>query len=92
MTPLNPLTAAVLQSQSLQRAQSTSKNDQIRKSHVLARNVAATADTFEHTVESTDRVDPSHDQDAKKDSQQQGKRKKKPGAADGQAPHVDVTA
>ena len=94
MTPLNPLTPAILQSQSLQRTQSASKNQQIRKGQVLARNVAATDDTFEHAVESTDRVDPSHDQDPQKNPQQRrgGKREEKSDVDDEQPPRIDLTA
>ncbi|HLL90423.1 MAG TPA: hypothetical protein VK324_14080 [Tepidisphaeraceae bacterium] len=91
MTQFNPLIPAILQSQIGPRARAVSKNQQIRKTQILARNVAATEDTFEHTVESADKIDPAHDQEPQQDPRQ--RRKKRPtDRPDDAPPQVDLTA
>jgi broad specificity phosphatase PhoE len=96
MTQFNPITGAALVGQQISVRQTDDKAAQIRRAQETARNIAARTDRFEHVVESTEEVDPAHDEDKKKD-QKRGKSKPHPQAEtdtpdDQDRPKLDLTA
>jgi hypothetical protein len=91
MTQFNPLAPAILVGQTLAHRQDAEKVSQVKHAQAQAKNVAATSDRYEHTVESTEPLAKSHEDKQKKNPKQ-------PLASDeytvdeDEPPHLDVTA
>jgi hypothetical protein len=91
MEIVNPLAGSLAQSTAVTRQQSTDKSRQIRHAQTLRKDVAAAPDSFEHQVESTEELNPIHDE--RRESRQQGKPKPNPQQTEGEEPpHIDVVA
>ena len=93
MLPIPPLASAAYAATQVQR-QTEEKAQQVRASQFRKKNSAAAADEYVHTVESTDEIQPIHDEDTK---QQQPRKKPdrhgQPAAdEDDEMPHLDLTA
>jgi hypothetical protein len=95
MSQVNPLTGSIVQATQVQRAQSTDREQQVRRQQVRTKDTAAHGDQFEHTVESSDSVAAIHEQDHSND---QNSKRKHHQASDEPDPHeedqpsLDVTA
>ena len=90
MEIVNPLAGSLAQSAAVTRQQSTDKSRQIRQAQALRKDVAAAPDSFEHQVESSEELNPIHDE--RRESRQQGK-PKNPQQTEGEdPPHIDVVA
>jgi len=72
MLPIPPLAYSVTGTAAQAARQIEEKSEQVRRAQVKAKDSAANGDEYVHTVESTDELQPIHDQDAR---QQQGKPK-----------------
>src|SRR4051794_27809499 len=98
MSQINPFTGSILQAPQVQRQQSAEKDRQVRRSQDLAKNSALPGDQFEHQVESSEELTPIQGdqkqqrefkrQQSKKDDEQRAADDK----ADGEEPHIDLTA
>lgn len=75
MTQFNPITGAILVNQQLVTRQATAQTTHIKRTQALQKNIAAQGDRFESEVESTEKIDPAHDQ--KREQPQQRKRRTK---------------
>jgi len=93
MDIVNPLTGNLAQSGIVvQRQQSATKAQQIRREQALRKDVTAAGDHFDHQVESCEELNPIHDErkDGRRDQPQ-------PDAApagderDDDKPHIDIT-
>jgi hypothetical protein len=72
MSQINPFVGSVLQAPGVQRSQASDKDRQLRRAADLEKNAGLSEDRFEHAVESSEEVDPIHDeqkQDPKKKRQ-----------------------
>lgn len=92
MLPIPPLASAAFAASQVQK-QSEANADQIRRVQSRKKNTAASGDEYVHTVESSEELQPIHDEDPK---QQQGRKKQskhrgqdKP---DDDRPRLDLTA
>ncbi len=93
MDIVNPLTGNLAQSGSVvQRQQSVTKAQQIRREQALRKDVTASGDHFDHQVESCEELNPIHDEP------KDGHRDQPPPDAEASAeesndekPHIDVT-
>jgi hypothetical protein len=97
MEIVNPLAGSLAQSTTVTRQQSTDKSRQIRHAQDLRKDVAATPDSFEHQVESTEELNPIHDEQREPDRRRRGNSHEHPRQDDtgpgGEAPpHIDVVA
>ena len=96
MEIVNPLASSLAQSAAVTRQQSADKSQQIRHAQHLRKDVAASADSFEHQVESTEELNPIHDERRESDQQRRGDARQHPEQADGaegeEPPHIDVVA
>ncbi len=98
MTQINPTIGSILQSTTVQRAQSAEKNAHVQRVQNRTKDSATNSDQFEHQVESSEALTPAHDEDPRHPQQRKSKRKKpsNPPEArddsddDGQR-HIDVT-
>ncbi len=92
MLPIPPLASAAFAATQVQRL-SEEKSDQLRRVQSRKKNAAATGDEYVHTVESSEELQPIHDEDSK---QQQQRRKPTrhpdPSKGDDEQPHLDLTA
>ncbi|MGH7213277.1 MAG: hypothetical protein ACREIT_00640 [Tepidisphaeraceae bacterium] len=96
MNTINPFTGSILQSSQAQRLQSSEKDRQTRRIDALKKNVAAPGEETEHQVESSQALEPVHDDDSQKDPRQP-KRPPHPSRdteaeGDDDVPHIDLTA
>jgi hypothetical protein len=73
MTQINPFIGSILQSTTVQRAQSAEKDSHVQRVQNRAKDSASNSDTFEHQVESSDALSAIHDEDP----QHPGQRKQK---------------
>ncbi len=91
MLPIPPLASAAYGATQVQR-QTEETIAQVRNAQERAKDAAAHADRYEHSVESADEVQAIHDEE----THQQPKKNKphhKPGKDDEEAdPHLDLTA
>lgn len=96
MSQINPFIGSVIQSTAVQRTQSAERNAHVQRAQNRAKDSAATGDTFEHQVESSDALASIHDQDAQHPQQRRQKhRPTKPdnpssNGEDGGESHIDV--
>jgi len=91
MEIVNPLASSLAQSAAVTRQQSADKSRQIRHAQALRKDAAAAPDSFEHQVESSEELNPIHDE--RRESRQQGKPKPTPQQPEGEEPpHIDVVA
>jgi hypothetical protein len=96
MDIVNPLTGNLAQSTSVaQRQQSALKAEQVRREQALRKDVTATGDRFEHQVESSEELNPTHDE--RKDGRRgKSPRHPPPAPADGDEqpppPRIDLVA
>ena len=97
MEIINPLAGALAQSGNVTRQQSADKAQQIRRAQALRKDVAAASDTFEPHVESTEELNPIHDEQKRPDPRR--RRKPKPPATNPPSPdeeqpppRIDVVA
>ena len=97
MEIVNPLAGSLAQSTAVTRQQSTDKSRQIRHAQTLRKDVAAAPDSFEHQVESTEELNPVHDERRESDQQRRGASHPQ-SERDGERPegdeppHIDVVA
>ena len=98
MEIVNPLAGSLAQSAAVARQQSTDKSRQIRHAQTLRKDVAAAPDSFEHQVESTEELNPIHDERRGPGQQQQRGGSHPQSEQDGERPegdeppHIDVVA
>ena len=95
MTQINPFIGSILQSTTVQRAQSAEKNAHVQRAQNRSKDSAATGDKFEHQVESSDALSSIHDEDPQHPQQRKPKQPKKPttppsGDNDQRESHIDV--
>lgn len=92
MLPIPPLASAAFAATQVQR-QSEEKADHIRRVQSRNKNTAATGDEYVHTVESSEELQPIHDEDPK---QQQQRKKQQRHASqtkpEDDQPRLDLTA
>jgi hypothetical protein len=91
MTDFNPLAGAILGSAQAQQVLGTEKERQVRRAQIARKNVAASADKFEHQVESAEEIHPIDDGEQGRDPAKQNPQKHLPDQ-DETEPHIDVTA
>ena len=96
MTQINPLTGAILQSTQVQRQQAAQRDRQVRREHLLAKDVAMQGDQLEHQVESSEEIRAIHEErDNANLPRKRPPRQHKPFSQNddaGDEPHLDVTA
>jgi hypothetical protein len=94
MTQINPFIGSILQATDVQRQQSEDKDRQLRRKTDLEKNAGLSGDRFEHAVESTDAVDPIHDEKKEGQKKKEQHAKKQTGEdQDGDSEsHLDLTA
>ena len=93
MTQINPFIGSAIQATGVQRAQSAEKDRQLRRAADLEKNAGLAGDRFEHAVESSEALQPVHDEqknDPKKKRQQHKPEQQE--ASDGPEEHLDLTA
>jgi len=93
MTQFNPITGAILVNQQAVTRQSAAQTEHIKRAQALAKNIAASGDRFEHEIESTEKIDATHDDNQKKQQQNQHD-PDEPDTKDDDddQPHVDLIA
>jgi len=94
MSQINPFTGAIIQSTFVQQRQGDDKERQIRRVQNLGKNAALQGDRLEHQVESSDALQPIHDQETPFQSNRRSRKhpqSPQPQKQDGQD-HVDLTA
>jgi hypothetical protein len=72
MSQINPFIGSAIQATGVQRAQSAEKDRQLRRAADLQKNAGLSGDRFEHAVESSEALQPVHDE------QQNDPKKKRP--------------
>lgn len=93
MTYINPLATSLLSSAQVQNQQGADKARQVRRAQVVARNVAARADRFEHEVENAEAITPTGDgQGNRQEAERRPPRRKPQENAGGEEAHLDVKA
>jgi hypothetical protein len=96
MTLFNPLGTSLQAATAQQRLAVADKDRQIAKAQATQKNVAADSDRFEHQVESADALGAVHDQQHEqgRNGKYRGQQANAQGEGDaeGEAPHLDVTA
>lgn len=94
MTYINPLAGTLVPSGTVQQQQAADKARQIRRTQVVARDAAATSDTFEHQVENAEEVSPVHDEQRRQQDPRQQPRSDQhdTGEDSDGAPQLDLRA
>jgi hypothetical protein len=96
MSDINPFAGTILQSTQVQHQQSADKTRQVRRQQSVKKNVAASTDEYEHSVENSEALAPIHEEDSKDHPQKRRSSKRHHAAQketeDGQKPHIDLTA
>jgi hypothetical protein len=96
MSQINPFLGSIIQSTTVQRTQSAERSSHVQRAQNRTKDSAATGDTFEHQVESSDALTSIHDEDQQHPQQRKPKHPpKKPASGqsggDGEEPsHIDV--
>ena len=96
MSQINPFIGSIIQSTTVQRTQSAERSSHVQRAQNRTKDSAATGDTFEHQVESSDALTSIHDEDQQHPQQRKSKhppKKPAPGQSggDGEEPsHIDV--
>jgi hypothetical protein len=88
MEIVNQIAGNLAQSVAVTRQQSADKTRQVRRAQALRKDVAAPSDSFEHQVESTEELNPVHDE--QKREAPAGKPKRRPRSSPQQSPDCDV--
>lgn len=93
MTQINPLAGSILQSTQVQRQAAVEKDRQVRRRQEAVKDAGTHGDEFDHQVESSEAINPIHDEH-KRQSQQskQGPHQNPDDADDDSADHLDLTA
>lgn len=92
MSQINPITYFAIQGLEAQRSEAADKQRRLRRALVQEKEMANHEDVVEHQVESSEEVQPIHDEAGKE------QRRPKPQLAhhkeeeDGKPPHIDLTA
>jgi hypothetical protein len=94
MEIVNQIAGSLAQSASVTRQQSTDKSRQVRRAQALRKDVATPGDSFEHKVESSEELNPIHDEQPQRDPKRKRPRAApKPPATPADAPpSIDLTA
>jgi hypothetical protein len=99
MSQINPLLGSIVQTPQVQKVQSDNKARQIRHTQDLSKNIAASKDEIQDTVELEDPVESTDELKETRDQQQNSRRpparKKKPAEQphdDEPEAHLDLTA
>ena len=94
MSEINPLTYAVVQNIQAQRQMAVDKERQLRRAQALEKDAAAHDDEMEHQVESSEQVEPIHDEAQMQQRRPQRKPPQRQHDEDevGKPPHIDLTA
>ncbi len=92
MLPIPPIAyAAYAGTQSIR--QTEEKTEQVKRAQTEEKDSAAAADRYEHTVESTDEVQPIHDEEQKHPEQEKhGKHHRQNDGDEDDLEHLDLTA
>ena len=96
MSQINPFLGSIIQSTTVQRTQSAERSTHVQRAQNRTKDSAATGDTFEHQVESSDALTSIHDEDSQHPQQRKPKHPpRKPASQqsgkDGEEPsHIDV--
>ena len=96
MSQINPFLGSIIQSTTVQRTQSAERSTHVQRAQNRTKDSAATGDTFEHQVESSDALTSIHDEDPQQPQQRTPKHPpKKPtslqsGKEGEEPPHIDV--
>ena len=94
MSQISPFLGSAIQASDVQRAQATDKDRHLQHSQDLKKNAGLSGDRFEHAVESSEEIDPIHDeqkQDGKK-KRQSNKHPHQDDSNDEDQPRLDLTA
>ena len=94
MSQINPFIGSAIQASDVQRAQATDKDRHLQRSQDLKKNAGLSGDRFEHAVESSEEIDPIHDEQ-KQDAKKKRQSHKHPNQDDSQTeepPRLDLTA
>ena len=94
MSQISPFIGSSVQASDVQRTQAAQKDQQLQRSSDLKKNAGLSGDRFEHAVESSEEIDPVHDeqkQDPKKNRQSR-KHGQKDDSQNGSEPRLDLTA
>ena len=96
MSQINPFIGSIIQSTTVQRTQSAERSTHVQRAQNRTKDSAATGDTFEHQVESSDALTSIHDEDPQHPQQRKPKYPLKKSVSgqsggDGEEPsHIDV--
>jgi hypothetical protein len=95
VSQINPFAGSILQSTNVQRTQAAEKDRALQKARDKQKNSAGGTDLFEHTVESSEAIPPSHDDEDTQDPRKR-KQKKRGGFQqknqEGDKPRLDLRA
>jgi hypothetical protein len=93
VSQINPFVGSVVQTTGVQRTQAADKDRQLRKSADLQKNAGLSGDRFEHAVESSEALDPIHDEPKKdQNKKRQQPHKQKDAPESDEEPGLDLTA
>jgi len=94
MLPIPPLASVLAAGVQQVQRHTEEKAEQVRRAQNRKKDSAATEDEYIHTVESSDEVQPIHDEDPKRDQPRKPphKRDGKPGEDQDDHPHLDLKA
>ena len=73
MSQINPFIGSIIQSTTVQRTQSAERSTHVQRAQNRTKDSAATGDTFEHQVESSDALTSIHDEDPQHPQQRKPK-------------------
>ena len=96
MSQINPFIGSIIQSTTVQRTQSAERSTHVQRAQNRTKDSAATGDTFEHQVESSDALTSIHDEDPQHPQQRKPKHPPKkatsqqPGKDGDEPSHIDV--
>jgi hypothetical protein len=93
MSQINPFIGSAIQATGVQRAQSAEKDRQLRRAADLQKNAGLSGDRFEHAVESSEALQPIHDEQKNDPKKKRPQHKpQKPEDPDEPESHLDLTA
>ena len=93
MSQINPFIGSAIQATGVQRAQSAEKDRQLRRAADLQKNAGLSGDRFEHAVESSEALQPIHDEQKNDPKKKRPQHKpQKPKDPDEPESHLDLTA
>jgi hypothetical protein len=92
MTHIPPFSYLAVQGIEAQRTAAAEKQRQLRKAQAQEKNLAAHEDELEHLVESSEEVQPIHDEAGKQQNRRKRQTPDHKEEEDGKPPHIDLTA